>query len=160
MIDIENSEVIAGEVVTEEDLFWLDLANIAIKDMHKSYDEPAKQIITVSGVLQGLYFVAISFSTLKDQISLNCIRDYILYIIFILPVVLWIGSLYYAIHVIMPKFRHRISKMSPTEIQERWQEDRDSKSRNLMRAQWLLVAGFLPLIISICCYLIFFHGDS
>jgi hypothetical protein len=148
-----------GQAVTEEDLLWLEVLNTAIKNMPSSYDEPAKQLITISGVLQGLYFVAISFSTLKDQISIKCAWDCIFNFVFILPVILWLGSLFFAIRVIMPKLRDRISRVSTSEIQQRWQDDRDYKSQNLKRAQWLLVLGFIPLIISICCYMIFFHND-
>jgi hypothetical protein len=155
-----KGEASIGEAVTEEDRIWLDVLNNAIKNMASCYDEPAKQLITISGVLQGLYFVAISFSTLKDQMLLNCTLDYILIFVFILPVILWLGSLYFAIRVLMPKFRPKISMMSTSEIQQRWQEDRDSKSQNLKRAQWFLVIGFIPLIICIFCYLIFFHSDS
>ena len=144
-----NTETTDAIAVTKEDLFWLEIANNAIKDMSKNYDEPAKQIITVSGVLQGLYFVAISFSTLNDQISLKCVWDCVFNLVFILPVIFWLGGLYFAIRVLMPKFRTPISKQSTSEIQKRWQEDRDSKSRNLMWAQWLLVAGFLPLLITL-----------
>ena len=160
MADTSTSELFVGQAVTQEDLFWLEMGNNAIKNMLSSYDEPAKQLITITGVLQGLYFVAISFSTLNDQISLTCLRDYAFNTIFILPVILWLGSLYFAIRVLMPKFRSRISNLSSSEIQARWDEDRDYKSRNLIWAQRFLVWGFIPLIVSICFYMVFFHSNS
>jgi hypothetical protein len=160
MADTIASELSVGQAVTQEDLLWLEMGNSAIKNMLSSYDEPAKQLINITGVLQGLYFVAISFSTLNDQISLKCLQDYAFNTIFIFPVIFWIVSLYFAIRVLMPKFRSRISNLSSSEIQARWEEDRDYKSRNLIWAQRFLVWGFIPLIVSICCYLIFFHSSS
>jgi len=155
-----ESDAIEGEAATSDDLFWIELIDDSIKNMPARYDEPAKQLITISGVLQGLYFVAISFSSLKDQISLNCAWDYLLNSVFLFPIIFWLGSLYFAIRVLMPKFRPEMSRRSISEAKRRWQDDRDSKSQNLTRAQWLLVLGFIPLILSICCYLIFFHGGS
>jgi len=149
-----NNRVFIGEGKTDEDWFWEEIADAAAKNMQKSHDEPAKQIITVSGVLQGLYFVAISFSTLKDQIYLSSINVYVLLFVFLLPIVLWLISLFFAISVIIPKFRTNMYRNSPSAIQKMWNYDIDSKAENLLRAQIFLVAGFLFLVISICVYIL------
>lgn len=162
MEDIKSFEgKLVTDAETKENVLWGEIANATIKNMQKSYDEPAKQIITVSGVLQGLYFVAISFSTLKNLICLNCIWDYLFNIlIFLTPVGSWILSLYFAISVLIPKIRTPIGYKSTSEVQIRWQSDRDSKTKNLMWAKRALVFGLLWLIFSIGYYLFFFHAPD
>ena len=60
-----TSQPSVGQAVTEEDLLWLEVLNTAIKNMPSSYDEPAKQLITISGVLQGLYLAQSRIPVMK-----------------------------------------------------------------------------------------------
>jgi hypothetical protein len=156
----QNDEPIIPATPTEEDLFWVEIGKDALRNMIGCYDEAAKQLITVSGVLQGLYFVAISFSTIKDQFSINSFNGVFMILLFISPVALWLLSLGCSIYVLIPQHRGDLSFTVAIDVKDRWKLDVGHKSTWLKRAQRLLFLGFIPLLGSIICYLIYFHNNA
>ena len=76
--------------------FWKQTAKGLLTESIKSIEEAAKQIIGVTGVLEGLYFHAIAYSDvrvgLKDWEAL----------VYILPLLFWLVSLGCALLVFFP----------------------------------------------------------
>lgn len=49
--------------------FWRELGKTMVKNSLTTIDETARQVITVAGVVAGLYFNAIAFSDLQGQVQ-------------------------------------------------------------------------------------------
>ena len=77
--------------------FWLENARSLLKDSIKSIEDTAKQIIAVSGILEGIYFHAIAYSEIRSCINLGA------GILYLLPLALWLIAIYFAIKVFSPR---------------------------------------------------------
>ena len=77
--------------------FWRDTAKGLLGESIKSIEETAKQIIGVAGILEGLYFHAIAYSDIREQ--LGGVGPLLLYL---LPLLFWLVSLLAALLVFFP----------------------------------------------------------
>jgi hypothetical protein len=147
---------VQGEIFSSLETFWLQAGKDAIKGAIDKQEEAAKQIISITSILQALYFAAISFSDLKKSLfqqNLQDIQLFALVILFISPIVIWLISLRFSISVLVPITRHT-DLNSPYDIREMYRAAIDHKARQLRRAHLALVLGFLPLIFNMIIYLI------
>ena len=88
-VDAENIH----DIPLEPNPFWKKNAEKIIGESISSIEDTAKQFVTISGVLQGIYFHAIAFSDLKNA-SFHTI------LIYVTPLVLWFLSLLFAVFVL------------------------------------------------------------
>ena len=144
-----------GQKPTSLDNFWMETGQNAVKEAIGRQEEAAKQLISITSILQAIYFAAISFSNLKNALILQDLHGWLLVIfiaLFVSPIALWLISLRFAVRVLVPIIRST-NLNSPTMIQEMYQDAIDYKTKHLQRAHWALVLGFLPLVVCIIVYL-------
>ncbi|MDF0590108.1 hypothetical protein [Candidatus Methanocrinis natronophilus] len=147
-----DSEPVRGGSLTKLDRFWLETARGAAKESVAALEEAAKQLISVTSLLQAIYFAAISFSDLKGALAAEGEIRWALVLLFVLPVVLWLLSLSYAVLVFKPE-SYRTNLSSPDLARSMYGEIVGYKHRQLQRAHLFLVLGFVPLVVNIVIYL-------
>jgi hypothetical protein len=136
-------------------MFWVNLGDESTKGLVNSYVEAAKQLISLIGVIQGLYFVAISFTALKQIVFQQDIPIRLLAgLIFILPVALWSLGLYYAIKVVMPGNRDPVYSRVPADVFNEWKAVCANKANSLKSAQTYTSYGIYLLVLIIFIYLV------
>jgi len=126
--------------------FWMNQGKGMISESIKSIEDAAKQIIVVAGILEGIYFHAITYSEIKG--SLTTISG----IFYLAPLALWLFSIFFAIRVFSPKV-YKINIASSRESKEAFTKVVEHKHANLRTSQWILVISFVFLFIAMMIYL-------
>lgn len=75
------------QLIEETRDLWREVGQTLVRESVASLDEAAKQLIAVTGILEGLYFHAITFGDLRGQVSGGQ------WLIYLAPVVLLLVSL-------------------------------------------------------------------
>ena len=148
-----------GEPVTELDEFWLETARTAVRESIASLEEAAKQLIGAVTLVEGIYFAAISFSDLRKVMAVQGTEANLRIVLFVSPIVLWLVCLFFAVRVFTPK-NYRTNLSSPQLAEQLYQDLVSYKHRNLKRAYWALLAGFVPLVVAVVYYLQFLDGPG
>ncbi|OPY52823.1 MAG: hypothetical protein A4E49_01776 [Methanosaeta sp. PtaU1.Bin112] len=133
-------------IVTEPNLFWKENARKLVGESISTIECVAKQIIVVTGLLEGLYFHAITFSNLRGSLN-GCML-----LVFLAPIVLWLASLFFAMWTLSPK-AHDININSSRDSKKIFEVIVSEKHLKLKVAEALLLASFLPLLIAVYYYL-------
>jgi hypothetical protein len=154
-----TSQDAVGEPVTELDEFWLETARTAVRESVASLEEAAKQLIAAVTLVEGIYFAAISFSDLRKVMAVQGPEAWLRIGLFVLPIVLWLVCLFFAVRVFTPK-NYETNLSSPQLAEEFYRELVGYKHRNLKRAYWALLAGFVPLLVAVVCYLRLIDGPG
>lgn len=109
-------------------------------------EDAARQMIALTGSLQGLFLAVVAFSDLRNQL-----RGFEA-LAFLVPVLLWMGSLWFATQVFVPRERQGANRndLRP----EAWEELRETvedalkeKQRLLNRAHALLLASYVVAVV-------------
>jgi len=148
----DDNEPVRGGSLTRLDRFWLETARSAAKESVGALEEAAKQLISVTSLIQAIYFAAISFSDLKESLVVEGANDWLLVLLFVLPIVLWLTSLRFAVRVFKPE-TYKTNLSSPDLARSMYEEMVAYKHRQLRRAHLFLVLGFVPLVVNIVLYL-------
>jgi hypothetical protein len=77
--------------------FWKDNAKTLLTESVKSLEETAKQIIAVAGILEGLYFHAITYAKIRGSAPGWQV------VIYLIPLISWLVSLCTALLVFFPR---------------------------------------------------------
>jgi hypothetical protein len=77
--------------------FWKDNAKALLGESIKSIEETAKQIIGVAGILEGLYFHAITYSSVRGKLNGWLV------LVYIAPLACWLVSLSLSLLVFFPR---------------------------------------------------------
>jgi hypothetical protein len=85
-------------VVDETREFWREVARETVKSSATTVEETAKQLIGITGILEGLYFHAITFADLRGQIF-----EFLPLLAYLAPLVFWLFSLIFAGLVFFPR---------------------------------------------------------
>ena len=152
MIEEEKPPEVQGQSMTKLDRFWLETARGAAKESISALEEAAKQLIGITSLLQAIYFAAISFGELKKSLVVEGVVDWLLVFLFVLPIVLWLFSLGFAVRVFKPK-TYKTNLSSPDLARQMYGEIVSYKHEQLQRAHFFLVLGFVPLVVNIVLYL-------
>ncbi|HOO53519.1 MAG TPA: hypothetical protein PLM24_08660 [Methanothrix sp.] len=152
MSEGDDNEPVRGGSLTRLDRFWLETARSAAKESVGALEEAAKQLISVTSLIQAIYFAAISFSDLKESLVVEGANDWLLVLLFVLPIVLWLTSLRFAVRVFKPE-TYKTNLSSPDLARSMYEEMVAYKHRQLRRAHLFLVLGFVPLVVNIVLYL-------
>lgn len=147
-----NEEPVRGGSLTRLDRFWLETAQGAAKESVTALEEAAKQLISVTSLLQAIYFAAISFSEVKGGLASEGAVGWMLLLMFVLPIVFWLISLSFAVRVFKPE-TYKTNLSSPDLAQKMYGDMVAYKHRQLRRAHLFLVLGFVPLVVNIVLYL-------
>ena len=126
--------------------FWRETGRELVRESIKSLDETARQIITVAGILEGLYFHAISFSDIRGAVSGSSTWLYLL------PLVILLISLVSAFAVFFPD-RYRINILSSTGSQAIYEAIVSSKLLAMRIAAVFLILGVGGVIVAMGFYL-------
>lgn len=148
--------VVIGKPVTDDDVFWMKIGQGVVKDAVGRVEEAAKQLISITSVLQGIYFAAISFSDLKKALVIVDLQGWLQAALFVSPIIIWLISLGFAIRVLVPVAR-KINYVSPDEMRKKYLEIIEYKYRHMQRAHLALVLGFVPLVFNVFVYLAWIH---
>jgi hypothetical protein len=133
--------------VPKEPEYWKKvLREATVKGIEKTEDT-AKQLITLTSLLQGIYFAAISFSDIKSQVP-GPERA-----LFVAPFLFWLPSLIFAIRAFRPLHR-TIRRKKWEETKEDYKKIRDSKDKQLKIAFWGLRISLVVLSGIIVWYLL------
>ncbi len=143
-----------GEPVTDLDEFWLEIARGTVKEAISSLEEAAKQLISAVTLVEGIYFAAVSFSDLHKAMAVQGTDSWLRIILFVSPIVLWLICLFFAVRVFTPE-TYKTNLSSPELAEGVYKEMVGYKHRNLKRAYWALLAGFVMMIVAVVYYLKF-----
>lgn len=148
-----------GEDVTELDEFWLETTRTAVKESISSLEEAAKQLIGAVTLVEGIYFAAVSFSDLHKVMAVSGWETWLLILLFVSPILAWLVCLFFAIRVFTPEI-YKTNLCSPDLAEQVYGKIVSHKHRNLKRAYWALLIGFVPLVIAVVYYLKVLDGPS
>ena len=114
-----------------------------------SAEDAAKQLVALTGTLQGLYFAVFAFSDLRARVA-----NPLLQLLFLAPLALWLASLFCATRVFIPQPRHgadladdRVNAWQ--KVRETYFEAGSDKRSWLQRAHVLLVISFVAVLVLI-----------
>jgi hypothetical protein len=127
-------------------LFWREAGRRLVRKSIDSVEETSRQIITVAGILEGLYFHAISFSDIRTTLDNTSLA------IYILPLVLLLLSLVVAFAVFFPE-RYRINIFSSEGSKAIYEDIVRSKLLTMRIAAVLLMIGVAGIIVAMILYL-------
>ncbi len=77
--------------------FWTGIIKDFFRQSINSIESAAKQIITITGIVTGIYFHAITFTDIRKEATT------LAGIIYVLPIILWLLSLIFSFKVLNPK---------------------------------------------------------
>ncbi len=80
-------------------------------------------------------------------------------LLFVSPIVLWLVCLFFAVRVFTPE-TYKTNLNSPQLAEKFYREMVGYKHRNLKRAYWALLAGFVPLVFAVVFYLKLLDGPG
>jgi hypothetical protein len=137
-----------GPILEENRNFWRENARTVLTESIKSIEETARQIIVANGILEGLYFHAVTFSNIRgNQITFGIL------LIYLMPLVLWLISISTAMLVFFPRIY--VTNLNS------WRDSKDSfenivayKHMMLKTSAVFLVTGIIGLVIALTKYLL------
>ncbi|HII00121.1 TPA: hypothetical protein HA351_00215 [Methanosarcinaceae archaeon] len=132
-------------VPTEPNPFWKKNAEKIVGESVSIVEDTAKQFVTVTGLLQGIYFHAIAFSDVKGAEGYSVM-------IYLAPLVLWLLSLIFAVMVLLRK-RYKININSTSDSKEKFEEMVKVKYRYIRVSGVFLILSFVALAVAILHYL-------
>jgi hypothetical protein len=134
--------------------YWRMVGNEAIVQAVSRIEEAAKQLIGITGALQGLAFTIYGFSDWQSQIAEGAgpLSGRIVMALFFLPVLFWLMSLFYATRVFVPQIHQNVdltdvSVSAWLNIQQSYAAIRDAKLRALHKSHFWLIVSFAVLLI-------------
>jgi hypothetical protein len=134
--------------VEETRSFWRDLGREMVRESIATIDETARQIITVAGVLEGLYFHAITFGDLRGKLAVDWPLA-----LYLAPIVLLLISLCAGLLVFLPA-HYRLNLHSSQASQEIHERVIASKLRRLRTAAVFLVLAIIGIGVAATLYLL------
>ncbi len=133
---------------------WRAVGNEAPVQAITRIEEAAKQLIGLTTLLQGIYFAIFAFSDVRKQVgALNFpIPHGLVLLLFFIPLLLWLISLYCATRVFVPQPRPvvNLNDMSISgwqNIKQTYEQTAEKKLRWLRWSHILLVTSFGVLVI-------------
>ena len=108
-------------------------------------EDTAKQFVTITGLLEGIYFHAIAFSDVKNVEGISVL-------IYAAPLVLWLASLIFALMVLVRK-KYGININSSRKSKETFEEILEEKYKHIRISSVFLILSFVALIIALLHYM-------
>lgn len=132
-------------VPAEPNSFWKKNAEKLVGESISVMEDTAKHFVTVTGLLQGIYFHAIAFSDMRGAEGYSVL-------IYLAPLVLWLLSLVFAVMVLFRK-RYEININSTSDSKEKFEEMVKIKYRYIRISGFFLIFSFVALVIAFLHYL-------
>lgn len=151
-----NTGPVMGLPPDDEDEMWLDVGRELVKGSIDAIEGTAKNLLTAVGVLEGLYFHAVSFEKVYDRmtpIAQNLgVNKLVVAGLFGLPVLLWLLSAFAAM-LALTATRHNLQPDTPAAIADKVRSIAADKYRYMRASLILLVLGLGILSINVFVYL-------
>lgn len=135
--DIEEIPV----VPTELNPFWKQNAEKLVGESISSVEDTAKQFVTVTGLLEGIYFHTITFSDVRHMEGSSVL-------IYVAPLLLWLLSLIFAVMVLVRK-KYDLNINSSRDSKEKFGKILEGKYQLIRISSVFLIFSFVALIIAI-----------
>ncbi len=149
-----DNEVIEGKPTHPAHIFYkniiLKMATESISDL----EDIAKNLMVSVGILEGIYFHAISYIDLKIVFNNARYIDFhwVLVSIFSIPFLLWFIVLGCSIMVFFNK-RYEVNPENPEHSERVYKEILNRKQQWLIRSLYILMVSFVILFINIVIFL-------
>lgn len=127
--------------------FWREIGKNMIHESIGTIDETSKQLVTVTAILEGLYFNAIAFSSLHGKVSSPWA-----FALYLLPIGLFLISLTAALLVFFPS-SYQLNIHSSEAAQLVYERVVKRKLLFLRVAAAFLVLGIVSLFVVVLFYL-------
>lgn len=126
---------------------WRKVGNEALLQAIARIEDAAKQLVALTSALQALYLAVFAFSSLRERVE----NEWVL-LLFFLPVLLWLGSLFCAARVFVPRVRsgadvNDVSPSSWQRLRRTYEETGNKKLRWLHWSHRLLIGSFASLLL-------------
>ncbi len=131
--------------VAEPNPFWKQNAEKIVGESISSVEDTAKQFVTVTGLLEGIYFHAITFSDVKNMEG-SAVW------IYAAPLVLWLISLIFAVMVLVRK-KYNFNINSIRDSKEKFEKILEGKYKLIRISSLFLILSFVALTIALLHYL-------
>lgn len=141
----ENDEEGIPIVLNEPNPFWKRNAEKLVGESISSVEDTAKKFVTVAGLLEGIYFHAITFSDVRHMVGSSML-------IYVAPLVLWLLSLIFAVMVLFRK-KYDININSSRDSKEKFEEILNEKYQLLQISGIFLIISFVALIVAVLHYM-------
>ncbi|MHC4559366.1 MAG: hypothetical protein ACYS80_18900 [Planctomycetota bacterium] len=139
----DNEKIYESPPSKPSDSFWLKQGEKMLEDSLPSIREAAKSLMTGLGVLKAIYLGILGFADLVPKTASLSLKS-----LFTLPLLLWLGALYFCLCVMMTK-ESQINLHSPEDIRQSAKQALKSKQNYLKLAFWLLTIGlFLAIALA------------
>ena len=132
-------------IAAEPNPFWKQNAEKLVGESISSVEDSAKQFVTITGLLEGIYFHAVAFSDVRYAEGSSLL-------IYVSPVVFWLLSLIFAVMVLVRK-KYGLNINSSRDSKEKFEEILEGKYKFLRISSLFLILSFLALTIAIFHYL-------
>jgi len=142
----DSGNAVKGLKPSSTDIFWRDTLRRVVHESIGRIEGASRQIIAITSFLEGIYFAAISFSEVRGALSGWTVG------LFLLPIALWLVSLFFAIRVFVPRL-YETNLRSPDIAEETYLAIVAYKQENLQRAHWVLLVSFAVLLVDVWVYL-------
>ena len=133
--------------------FWREAGRELVKGSIGACDEVAKQLVTVTGLLEGLYFHAITFSDLHDPTKYARATLLAWWWLYLLPIALLLVSLTFALLVFFPQ-RYNINLASAQGSKTAFEAIAARKLRCVQISACFLIAGIAATGAAAWVYLV------
>jgi succinate dehydrogenase hydrophobic anchor subunit len=132
-------------VAAEPNPFWKQNAEKLVGESISSVEDNAKQFIAITGLLQGIYFHAITFSDIRKESAYSIL-------IYVAPLLLWLFSLIFAMLVLFKK-KYSININSSRNSKETFEKIMTEKYWFIRISGMFLILSFVALIIAVLHYM-------
>ena len=140
-----DEEEVPVIVLTEPNPFWKQNAEKLVGESISSVEDTAKQFVTITGLLEGIYFHAITFSDVKNVEGISVL-------IYVAPLVLWLASLIFAVMVLVRK-KYGLNINSSRDSKEKFEEILEGKYQLIRISGGFLILSFVALTIAVLHYM-------
>ena len=130
----------SGPEEPDDDL-WLEHGKKMVEESLPAVRDAAKSLMTGLGLLKGIYLAILGFSVFLPKTMSTPVK-----LLFIAPLLLWLGAVYNCLRVMMTQ-KLDINLRSPDDIREKSQSQLSEKQRSLQKAFWLLAAGLVTALV-------------
>jgi hypothetical protein len=141
------------QIIQEKAKYWRDVSNEARVQSISRLEEAAKQLVGLTATLQGLYLALFALSDLRKQLTAvaSSGTEAWLLLVFFLPILFWITSLYSATRVFVPQPRPEVNINDLDvdawqEIQRLYDQAAEKKWRWLRRSHRWLLLSFMAVL--------------
>lgn len=132
-------------VAAEPNPFWKQNAEKLVGESISSVEDTAKQFVTITGLLEGIYFHAITFSDVKSMEGSSVL-------IYAAPLVLWLISLIFAVMVLVRK-KYDMNINSSRDSKEKFEKILEGKYQLIQISSVFLILSFVALTIAVLHYM-------